>query len=109
MLERWGGDPDRLRNAALDRLGSESEVALAQQLAAFPELISQAARDRAPHSIAFYLRELAAVLHSCYNAQQFLVADDDTLTEARLALVHATGIVLRQGLAVLGVSAPTRM
>jgi arginyl-tRNA synthetase len=109
VLERWGGDTASLRTADLSRLGTDSEVALAQQLAAFPELISHAARERAPHSVAFYLRELAAALHSCYNAEQFLVADDEELTRARLALVLATAAALRNGLQILGVSAPSRM
>lgn len=109
VLERWGGERASLVDADLSRLGSDSEVALAQQLAAFPDLISQAARDRAPHSVAFYLRELAAALHSCYNAEQFLVADDDGVTRARLALVSATAVALRSGLEILGVSAPDRM
>jgi arginyl-tRNA synthetase len=109
VLERWGGDSAALCNADLGLLGSDSEVALAQHLAAFPGMIEQAARDRAPHSVAFYLRELAAALHSCYNAEQFLVEQDMALTLARLALVRASAVALRQGLAILGVSAPTRM
>lgn len=109
VLERWGGQSAGLAQADLARLGTDSEVALAQQLAAFPETLSHAARERAPHSVAFYLRDLAAALHSCYNAEQFLVADDPPLTLARLALVAATGCALRSGLAILGVSAPTRM
>jgi arginyl-tRNA synthetase len=62
----------------------------------------------APHLITFYLKELAAEFHSYYNAEQFLV-DDVVLRKARLALVVAVGQVIRNGLAMLGVSAPVAM
>jgi len=58
--------------------------------------------------VTFYLKELAAEFHSYYNAEQFLV-DDVVLREARLALVVAVGQVIRNGLALLGVSAPVAM
>ena len=109
VLERWGGRLSDLPEAALGRLGSDVEVALAQSLAGFPDMIAQAATDRAPHSIAFYLRSLAAAFHSCYNAAPFIVADDEELTLARLALAQATRLVLHRGLTLLGVSAPDRM
>lgn len=109
VLGKWGGDAARLQSADLARLGSETEVALAQQLSAWPGLVHQAAQDRAPHSVAFYLRDLAAALHACYNAQVFVVAEDAALTEARLALALATAQVLEAGLGLLGVSAPQRM
>ncbi|MEO8344819.1 MAG: DALR anticodon-binding domain-containing protein, partial [Betaproteobacteria bacterium] len=67
-----------------------------------------AAREVAPHQVTFYLKELAQEFHSYYNAERFLV-DDDKLKQARLALVTATGQVLRNGLAVLGISAPVQM
>jgi len=66
------------------------------------------ARDLAPHLIPFYLKELAAQFHSYYNAEQFLVPDP-RLRRARLALVAAVGQVVRNGLGVLGVSAPEKM
>ena len=62
-----------------------------------------------PHLVSFYLHdELAARLHTYYNAERFLV-DDDRVKIARLALVAATRQVLANGLAVLGVSAPEKM
>ena len=67
-----------------------------------------AADDLAPHAVAFYLKDLAAALHSYYNAERFLV-DDPLLRDARLTLLVAVREVLRNGLAVLGVSAPQRM
>ncbi|MGZ5202283.1 MAG: DALR anticodon-binding domain-containing protein, partial [Telluria sp.] len=61
-----------------------------------------------PHQVAFYLRELAGELHGYYNAERFLV-DDEALKLARLALLSATRQVLRNGLALIGVSAPNKM
>ena len=74
----------------------------------FPEELALAARELAPHRVTFFLKELAAEFHSYYNAEQFLV-DDPVLRRARLALVVATGQVIRSGLAVLGVGAPEKM
>ncbi len=84
------------------------EQALITQLARFPELIISAANKQAPHSITYYLRELANDLHSYYNAHQFLV-EDDHLCKARIDLALAVKIVLANGLRLLGVSAPERM
>lgn len=109
VFARWGGETQQLANANLSLLGSESEIALAQQLARFPEVAEQAAIDYAPHSIAFYLRELAAAFHSCYNSAPFIVNDEPELTRARLALALASASVLKLGLSLLGVSAPNQM
>ncbi|HSN21975.1 MAG TPA: arginine--tRNA ligase [Usitatibacter sp.] len=109
VLREWGGDPASLATADLTRLGSPHEVALAAALAAFPELLSRAAREFSPHLITHYLHDdVAARLHTYYNAERFLV-EDEALRHARLALVAATRQVLANGLAVLGVSAPERM
>ena len=78
------------------------------QLAKYPEMLTAAAEDFAPHDVTFYLRELAASYHSYYDAERILV-DDETVKKARLALVAATAQVLHNGLSVLGVLAPTRM
>ncbi len=94
--------------AALDRLDSEHEVALLNLLARYPELVDTAAQNLEPHMVAQYLRDLAAALHGWYHAQQFLV-DDDALRNARLTLAVATRQVLRNGLDLLGVSAPEAM
>ena len=97
-----------MRDADLAPLASPYENALLRRLADFPDELALAARELAPHLVTFYLKELAAEFHSYYNAEQFLV-DDDALRRARLALVVATGQVIRNGLAVLGVSAPVKM
>ncbi|HSB96536.1 MAG TPA: arginine--tRNA ligase [Spongiibacteraceae bacterium] len=94
--------------AHLERLDSEHETALLNILARYPEVVASAARNLEPHLIAQYLRDTAAALHTWYHAQQFLV-DDAPLRDARLALAVATRQVLRNGLALLGVSAPEEM
>jgi arginyl-tRNA synthetase len=71
-------------------------------------LLATAARELSPHLVCVYLGDLAARLHSYYNAEKFLV-EDEKLKRARLALIVATRQVLGNGLAVLGVSAPEKM
>lgn len=92
----------------LTGLGSEHEEELITELARYPEMVETAARNEAPHTIAHYLRDLAQAFHSCYNANQILV-EDQALRDARLVLALATRQVLRNGLALLGVSAPDSM
>jgi arginyl-tRNA synthetase len=77
-------------------------------LADFPETLSLAARELSPHIVANYLGDLAAKLHTYYNAERFLL-DDEALKLARLSLIVAVRQVIRNGLAVLGVSAPEKM
>jgi arginyl-tRNA synthetase len=108
VLTQWGQDEDGLRGADLSLLTAPTEGALMLKLAAYPEVLTRAAADLAPHDVAFYLRDLAAAFHSYYAAERFLV-DDAALAQARLALLAATRQVLRNALAVLGVSAPRAM
>ena len=108
VLDQWGEDPSALDGAETSRLVSEHEVALLTRLLEYPETVEDSARDLAPHLIAFYLRELAAAFHSYYNATRILV-EEDSVRLGRLALVAAVREVLRNGLALLGVSAPERM
>jgi len=108
VLAGWGGDAAALLDADLAPLDTPAAAALMRQLAKYPEMLSAAARDFAPHDVTFYLRELAASYHSYYDAERILV-DDERLKRARLALVAATRQVLHNGLAVLGVSAPQKM
>ena len=77
-------------------------------LSRYPEIIELATKNRAPHTLVHYLRDLANEFHTYYNAHQFIVADDD-LRNARLALISATRQVISNGLGVLGVSAPESM
>jgi arginyl-tRNA synthetase len=108
VLAAWGGDVAGLKDADLSPLQSPQALALMLQLAKYPEMLRDAATDFAPHDVTFYLRELAAVYHSYYDAERILV-DDEPVRNARLALVAATAQVLHNGLAVLGVSAPSKM
>jgi arginyl-tRNA synthetase len=86
----------------------DEELALTRLLARYPEVVAGAAEQREPHRIAFYLQELAAAFHSYYNRQRVLV-DDPAVTGARLLLVNAVRIVLRNALGLLGMAAPVRM
>nr|MDP2190858.1 arginine--tRNA ligase [Rhodoferax sp.] len=106
--EKEGGDVVTLKDADLSPLQSPQAQALMLLLAKYPEMLSAAAVDFAPHDVTFYLRELAASYHSYYDVERILVADE-TVKRARLALVAATAQVLHNGLAVLGVSAPQKM
>ena len=108
VLDAWGGDVATLADADLAPLDTPAAQALMLQLAKYPEMLTAAAQDFAPHDVTFYLRELAASYHSYYDAERILV-DDEAVKKARLALVAATAQVLHNGLLVLGVSAPTRM
>ncbi|HXF65937.1 MAG TPA: arginine--tRNA ligase [Burkholderiales bacterium] len=108
VLEQWGGDPARLPGADTSVLALDQELALASRLIEYPEVVEDAARDLAPHLVAFYLRELAAEFHSYYNATRILV-EEEGLRHARLALCAAVRQVLANGLALLGVSAPRKM
>ena len=108
VFEKWGGDPASVSKADCSLLVDPGEVLCLQKLLEFPEIIEAAARDLAPHLVAFYLRELAAVFHSYYNSTPILT-DDESLRMARLALVVSVRQVLRNGLTLLGVNAPDKM
>lgn len=116
VLTKHGGDREPLGddlarfkvNADLSLLVAPTETALMLKLADYPEMLSRAAADLAPHDVAFYARELAAAFHTYYASEKFLV-DDQRLAGARMALLAATAQVLRNALAVLGVSAPQTM
>lgn len=108
VLRQAGVHSGDLGGAALGLLTDAHEYAVLRKLADFPELLANAARELSPHLLPFYLRELAAEFHTYYNACHFLV-QDAALRKARLSLVAATGQVLRNGLAVLGVGAPESM
>ncbi|HEY4750733.1 MAG TPA: arginine--tRNA ligase [Steroidobacteraceae bacterium] len=94
--------------AAIGVLDDPHEQAVLRTLTEYPEIIAQAAVNRAPHALVHYLRELANVFHTYYNAQAFIV-EDARLRNARLALVLGVQQVLRNGLTLLGVSAPESM
>lgn len=89
-------------------LGAEEEMDLALKIFEFEELVRDAALDRAPHRLTRYLEDLAAAFHLFYNRHR-VISEDTDLTSARLFLVRCTLQVLRNGLSLLGVSAPESM
>jgi arginyl-tRNA synthetase len=97
---------DGLAHAGL--LGSEPEQVVLRALVRYPEVIEQAAAERAPHALVHYLRDLANAFHTYYNAEQFIVSEP-ALRNARLALVLGVQQVIRNGLTLLGVSSPESM
>ncbi|WP_271299227.1 arginine--tRNA ligase [Sphingomonas sp. CV7422] len=100
--------------ADLSRLDTE-ELALVKLAAQFPRIVETAAAAREPHRIAFYLYDLAAAFHAAWNVgndrpeRRFLVADDATVTAARLALATAIAQIIRNGLSIMGVVAVSEM
>jgi len=100
--------PARLAAADMSPLTSPYEEALLRRLADYPAELAAAARDLAPHQLVFFLTDLAREFHAYYNAERFLL-DDPVVRNARLALAVAAGQVLRNGLAVLAISAPEQM
>jgi arginyl-tRNA synthetase len=92
----------------LELLVEEHESALLQTIARFPEVVECAALNKEPHQLSHYVRELANDFHTYYNAHQFLV-EDEALRDARIKLILAVRQVVRNGLKLLGVSAPEKM
>ena len=108
VLKQWGGDTDQLNKVNVDNLKSTQELILIKRLSEFPEMVLHAGVELAPHAIANYLKDCAADLHSYYNDTKFLVENEDEKL-ARLSLIRATQIVLKNGLDLLGVNAPEKM
>ena len=108
VLKQWGGDIDKLVDVNIKELHSTQELILIKRLSEFPEMVLHASVELAPHTIANYLKDCAADLHSYYNDTKFLVENEDEKL-ARLTLIRATQIVLRNGLDLLGVNAPEKM
>ena len=97
-----------MEDADLSLLSNPRELTIASKLTEFRDLIDNAARELAPHLIAFYLKDLAGEFHGWYNAERMLV-DDAALRDARVALAIAVRQTIRNGLAILGVSYPESM
>ena len=112
ILATWaaqsGMQEQQLTAVDLTPLDSPPALALMMLLSRYPQMLAQATADLAPHDVTFYLRELAACYHSYYDAERILV-EDETVRTARAALIHATAQVLKNGLNLLGVSAPEVM
>lgn len=108
QLDEQGGQMPDPGRADYSLLKEEYELALARKLADFPGEVASAATGLAPQRIARYLHELAGLLHSFYNSHRVIVPEKD-LSAARLVLVEATRITLKNGLGLLGINAPERM
>ena len=108
VLAQWAGEDAEFAQADLGRLDNPHELAVAAKLGEFPEVIEAAARELAPHMVAFYLKDLAAAFHSYYNAERMLV-DDPALRLARVTLAAAVRQTIRNGMGMLGVSCPQTM
>lgn len=106
---------DKIKCANLSLLDDAGEIALIAKLAEYPRIIEQAAKTDEPHRVAFYLYDLASAFHSHWNRGKenshlrFINHDKAQLTLARLAMLHATGAVLKSGLGITGVDAPQNM
>ena len=114
MLASW--DPQWATRIAelgatdLSPLVHERELGLAQKLAEFPAMIQAAARDLAPHDLTFYVRDVASAFHALYNERELRVLSAaEGVKMARLSLYAATAQIIRNTLALLGVSAPEHM
>ena len=108
VLRQVDLDANTLATADFGLLTAPSELKMLQRLAEYPAMLSQAAKDLAPHQVAFWLRDCAADFHTWYNSERVLV-DDAALKAARAALAAATAQVIANGLNKLGVSAPEKM
>ena len=108
VLKQWGGNIDQLNKVNVDNLKSSQELILIKRLSEFPEMVLHAGIELAPHTIANYLKDCAADLHSYYNDTKFLVENENEKL-ARLSLIRATQVILKNGLDLLGVNAPEKM
>ncbi|EIJ80270.1 arginyl-tRNA synthetase [Bacillus methanolicus PB1] len=97
------------RNADFSVIQSEKETDLLKKLGEFPQAVGEAAQKRMPHRITNYIFDLASAFHSFYNAEKVLDPENETTTKARLALVKAVQITLKNALGLIGVSAPEKM
>ena len=109
VLDRLANPNPDATAAVLGRLSTAGETGLMRELSRYPEIVALAASGRAPQHVVHYLRELAAAFHTYYNAERILVDDDPELRDARVLLSIATRQVIRNGLGLLGVSAPEKM
>lgn len=106
--ERGSGDASDLMGADLALIQAQEEQDLIKKMVEYPEALAQSAQNFEPYRIVDYLRELAALFHRFYTVHR-VVTENEALTESRLLICHCVRLVLRNGLAVLGVSAPEKM
>lgn len=96
-------------NIDLTQISAEKEIEVLKKIGEFPLAVSEAAEKRMPHRITNYIFELASAFHSFYNAEKVLDVENEERTKARLALIKAVQITLKNALSLIGVSAPEKM
>jgi arginyl-tRNA synthetase len=102
--------PGALAKAQLERLSDPAELSLTKLMASWPRVVEAAAESHEPHRLAFYLYDLAAAFHGLWTkgkdeaTLRFLIAGDESLSRARLALVQAMAFVIASGLEIMGVT-----
>lgn len=110
IFRKWGGCPQTLADAACAPLAEHpAALELCALLAAFPETVIEAAQERTVHPLAVFLQELATAMHTYYEKTRILNQPADKDMPARLAVLAAAQTVLRNGLNLLGITAPERM
>ncbi len=109
MLRRFEGDLNSIDESCLEHLKLDIETQLINKLLTFPEVIRKSSLTLEPQNISNYLAELSSSFHSYYAKERVIDSENKTLTEARVYLINAARIVIRNGLKVLGVSAPEKM
>ncbi|MFV1951593.1 MAG: arginine--tRNA ligase [Nitrospinota bacterium] len=92
----------------IDLLKSPEEMTLIKEISKFPEVVEKCAIYLEPHRLTYYLQDLASIFHNCYNKYR-VISEDRSLTDARLILAKSIGIVLKNALLLLGISAPEKM
>jgi arginyl-tRNA synthetase len=95
-------------DAELARLDAPEELGLLKALAAYPDVVADAAAAYEPHRLAYFLQDLAGQFHGYYYKHR-IITDDRARSVARVALAAAVGVVIRNGLTIFGVTAPDRM
>jgi arginyl-tRNA synthetase len=108
VLKQWGKDLSSLKDNQQYNYDSQFEKKLIRKLDEFPEMNETATQELAPHQVANFLRDCAADLHGYYNDTKFLV-DNEVEKRGRLALIYAIQNILKNGLNLLGISAPEKM
>jgi len=109
MIRRFEGEVGSVDSSVLNKLNNELESQIIGKLLEVPEVISKSFDTLEPQNISNYLAELSSTFHSYYAKERVIDVDNEILTKARIYLVNSIRIVLRNGLSILGVSAPEKM
>ena len=109
ILRRFEGDINLINTNVLNSLTDDLESQIIRKLIAFPELISKCVDTLEPQNISNFLTELSSIFHSYYAKVKVIDSDSDKITHARIYLINAIRIVIRNGLNILGISSPDKM